>query len=219
MACCLIAALLIALSVSSCLTATCLIGTRQHDTPTATAGSDSESNQRQTIKAGNQQDRFSRVTSSPEAVSRATLEFQVASPRNSTRSSAPSTTGNTSRIVVPISRIDNASNIGKAGNKGFTFPTWLLILAAILVLVAVFGLLFLRLKQEGDRRPTVDAPAVLVVKPRAPPRAKRPSQIPIKAEQPQAERLNSTSVVARPRRLRRIPIDTPREQELEDDSR
>lgn len=219
-ACCLVAALFVTVSASCCLATASRIETTQHNVLNAYSHAyahfNSELDRRQMTNADGQTDRYFRATSSPEAVSGRTLEFQSASPRSRAQSSAPSTTGNTTRIIVPISRVDNASNIGPASSKGFAFPTWLLILAAILVLLAVFGLLFLRLIREDDRRPTVDAPAVLVVKPAAPARAKRPQQIPIKAERAQAERRNNAAAIARPRRLRRIRIDTKEEQDLED---
>jgi hypothetical protein len=94
----------------------------------------------------------------------------------------------------------------------------LLILTAILVLLVGFGLLWLRLTRESDRRPTVDAPAVLVVKPAATVRAKGPRQIPIEAERTEAERRHGAPAIARPRRLRSIPITTKEEEELENGS-
>jgi hypothetical protein len=157
------------------------------------------------------------VTSILEAVPGAKLEFQLVSSKTSARASARPTV-NTSRIVIPTSRVKNASNISPAANKGFTFSTWLLILAAILVLLAGFGLLWLRLIREGNRRRTIDVPVVLVVKPGAPVRTKGPKQIPVEAERTEAERRHNASAIAQPRRLRRIPITTKEDEGLENGS-
>lgn len=217
-ACFLVVALFVALSASWCLTIASQIGTRQHDAPAANARPNSELNQQQTTSASDQVARYFRVTSNLEAASGTILEFQLASPRTSARASAPPKTRNTSRIVVPPSKVNNASKISPAASKGFTFPIWLLLLAAILVLLTGFGLLWLRLIRESNHRPTVQAPTVLVVKPAAPVRAKGPGQILIQAERTEAERRHSASAIGGPRRLRRIPITTTEEEEREDGS-
>lgn len=188
----------------------------QHNPLIAYSRLNSESNQRQVTSADRQTDRHSKATSSPDAASGVILEFQSASPSILTKSNAPSTTANTTRIIVPISRVDNASNIGPAARKGVTFPTWLLILGAILVLLMVFGLFFLRLIREGARRPSGDVPAVLVVRPTPLARAKELRQTPIKTRETRAERRDSAPTPARPRRLRRIHIDAPEEKEPKD---
>ncbi len=212
-ACFLVAALFVALSASSYLTIASQIGTRQHDAPASSARANSELNQQQTTSASDQVARYSRVTSNLEAASGAKLEFQLASPRTSARASAPPKSRNTSRIVVSTSKVNNASKISPTPSKGFAFPIWLLLLAAILVLLAGFGLLWFRLIRESDQRPTVEAPSVLVVKPAAPVRAKGPGQTLIEAERTEAERRHSASAITRPRGLRRIPITTKEEEE------
>jgi hypothetical protein len=215
-ACCLVAALFVAVSGSCCLATAYQIGMMQHNPQIAYSQLNSESNHRQVTSADRQTDGHSRATSSPDAASGVILEFQSASPSILTQSDAPSTTANTTRITVPISRVDNASNIGPSASKGFTLPTWLIILGAVLVLLMVFGLFFLRLIREGARRPNGDAPAVLVVKPTTPARAKETLQTPIKTREARAERRESAPMPARPRRLRRIPIDAPEEEEPKD---
>jgi hypothetical protein len=215
-ACYFVAALFVAVSTSCCLATAYRIGMTQHNPLIGYPRLNSESNQRQVISADRQTDRHSKATSSSDAASGEILEFQSASPSILTQSDAPSTTANTTRIIVPISRVDNASNIGPAASKGFTFPTWLIVLGAVLVLLIVFGLFFLRLIRQGARRPSGDAPAVLVVKPTASARAKETRQTPIKTREARAERRDSAPMPARPRRLRRIPIDAPEEKEPKD---
>jgi hypothetical protein len=150
------------------------------------------------------------------------LEFQSAAPSNSTQASRPLTADNTTRIIVPISRVENASSIAAQPFNGFVFPAGLAIAATILILLVVLVYLFLRLLRDGDNAPPAETrPRAPAVKSTSEAREEQPRQIPInEEEETEAERKNSSLVSGESQKVRSIPIDTQEEvREPEDNSK
>ncbi|MGA7075880.1 MAG: hypothetical protein WBZ42_04960 [Halobacteriota archaeon] len=149
------------------------------------------------------------------------LAFQSATPSNSTQANFPLIADNTTRIIVPISRVENTSSIGAQPFNGFVFPTGLVIAATILILLVVLAFLFLRLLRDGDNEPPADTrPLGPTVPSTSEPHKERPRQIPIDEAETEVERKNSSLVSAESRRVRSIPIDSKEEaREPEDNSK
>ena len=145
------------------------------------------------------------------------LLLQSAEPSNSTQASGALTADNITRIIVPISRIENTSNSSAQPLSGFEFPTWLWI-PVIIVLLVILAYLFLKLLREGDNeRPPLDKRPLAPASP-SEAREQQSRQIPINDSEIEAERKNS-SLVSAESRIRRIPIDASEElQEPDEDS-
>jgi hypothetical protein len=148
------------------------------------------------------------------------LAFQSAEPKNSTQTTRP-LTDNTTRIIVPISRVENASSIGEQPFNGFVFPTGLVVAATILILLVILAFLLLRLLREGDNEPPADIrPFGPTVQSTSEPRGEQQRQIPIDEAETEVERKNSSLVSTESQRVRSIPIDTQEEaREPEDNSK
>jgi hypothetical protein len=149
------------------------------------------------------------------------LGFQSAAPSNSTQASRPLTVDNTTRIIVPISRVENASSVGAQPVNGFVFPAGLAIAATILILLVLLVFLFLRLLRDGGTGPPADTrPRAPAVKSTSEAREKRPRQIPINEAETEAKQKNCSLASAESQRVRSIPIDTQEEvREQEEDSK
>jgi hypothetical protein len=149
------------------------------------------------------------------------LVFQSATPSNSTQASRALTANNTTRIIVPIARVKNASSVSAQPLNGFVFPAGLAIAATILILLVVLAFLFLRLLRDGDNAPPADTrPLAPAVKSTSEAREERPRQIPINEAETEAKRKNSSLVSGESERARSIPIDTQEEaREPQDNSK
>ena len=144
------------------------------------------------------------------------LLLQSAEPSNSTQAGGALTADNITRIIVPISKVENTSNSNTQLFSGFEFPTWLWV-PVILVLLVILAYLLLKLLREGDNGPPVDK------RPLGPgstseARAQQSRQIPINESEIEAERKNGSRVTAESK-IRSIPIDASEElREPDEDS-
>ncbi|MGZ8888793.1 MAG: hypothetical protein ACXW1D_04525, partial [Halobacteriota archaeon] len=82
------------------------------------------------------------------------LLLQSAEPSNSTQASR-ALADNITRIIVPISKVENASSSSAQPFIGFEFPTWIWV-PVILILLVILAYLFLKLLREGDNEPLLD---------------------------------------------------------------
>lgn len=188
----LIASLFVVLLVTTCVTTAFLSGTV----------ADRQANQR--LDSTSQ-----KATSTPQV-----LLLQSAEPSNSTQGSGALTADNITRIIVPISRVENTSNSSTQLFSGFEFPTWLWI-PMIIVLLVILAYLLLKLLRKGnneqqplDKRPLAPASTSEV-------RGQQSRQIPINESEIEAEQKNST--LATEKKIRRIPIDASEEQREPDE--
>jgi hypothetical protein len=144
------------------------------------------------------------------------LLLQSAVPSNSTQASSALRADNITRIIVPISKVENTSSSNAQPFSGFEFPTWLWV-PVILVLLVILAYLFLKLLRDSDNEPPVDK------RPLAPAstseaRGQQSRQIPINESEIEAERKNSSPVTAESK-IRSIPINASEEsRELDEDS-
>jgi hypothetical protein len=188
----LIASLFAVFLVTTCVTAAFWAGTV----------ADSQTNQHQGVTP---QD----ATSDPRV-----LLLQSAVPSNSTQASR-ALADNITRIIVPISRVENTSSSSAQLFSGFEFPTWLWV-PVILVLLVILAYLFLKLLRDSDNEPPVDK------RPLAPTstseaRGHQSRQIPINESDIEAERKNSSPVTAESK-IRSIPIDASEERREPDEN-
>jgi hypothetical protein len=164
--------------------------------------------------ADNQTNQHQGVTAQ-DATSDPRMLLQSAEPSNSTQASR-ALANNITRIIVPISRVENTSSSSAQLFSGFEFPTWFWV-PVILVLLVILAYLFLKLLREGDNEPPVDK------RPLAPAstseaRGQQSRQIPINESDIEAERKNSSLVTAESK-IRSIPIDASEElREPDEDS-
>jgi len=186
----LIASLFAVFLVTTCVTAAFWAGTV----------ADSQTNQHQGVTP---QD----ATSDPRV-----LLLQSAVPSNSTQASR-ALADNITRIIVPISRVENTSSSSAQLFSGFEFPTWLWV-PVILVLLVILAYLFVKLLRDGDNEPPVDKRPLA---PASASEAPQPSrQIPINELDIEAERKNR-SLVAAESKIRSIPIDASEEPQEPDE--
>jgi hypothetical protein len=144
------------------------------------------------------------------------LLLQSAKPSNSTQANRALIAQNITRIIVPISKVENTSSSSAQPFGGFELPTWIWI-PVIIVLLVILAYLFLKLLREGDNESPIEkrpgAPA-----PPSEARRQQSRQIPINESEIDAERKNSSLVTAE-RKIRSIPIDTSEEpREPDEDS-
>jgi hypothetical protein len=190
----LIASLFAVFLVTTCVTAAFLAGTV----------ADNQTNQHLDATPQN-------ATSDPRV-----LLLQSAKPSNSTQASRTLRADNITRIIVPISRVENTSSSSAQPFSGFEFPTWIWV-PVILVLLVILAYLFLKLLREGDNEPPLDK------RPLAPAstsedRGQQSRQIPINESEIEAERKNSSLGTAESK-IRSIPIDASEElRESDEDS-
>jgi hypothetical protein len=189
----LVASLFAAFLVTTCVTTAFWAGTV----------ADSQTNQHQ---GATQQD----ATLDPRV-----LLLQSAEPSNSTQASR-AFADNITRIIVPISKVENTSSSSAQLFSGFEFPTWLWI-PVILVLLVILAYLFLKLLREGDNEPPVEK-RPLTPASASEARGQQSRQIPINESEIEAERKNSSPVAAESK-SRSIPIDASEElREPDEDS-
>jgi hypothetical protein len=125
------------------------------------------------------------------------LLLQPAQPSNATQASRALRAENITRIIVPISKVENTSSSSAQPFGGFEFPTWIWI-PVIIVLLVILAYLFLKLLRDGDNEPPLD---------------KRPS-----APAPPSEARGQQSRQI-PINIRTIPIETSEElREPDEDS-
>jgi hypothetical protein len=190
----LIASLFAVFLVTTCVTAAFWSGTV----------ADSQTNQQHDATLQN-------ATSDPRV-----LLLQSAEPSNSTQASSALRADNITRIIVPISRVENTSSSNAQPFSGFVFPTWLWV-PVILILLVILAYLFLKLLRDSDNEPPVDK------RPLAPAstseaRGQQSREIPINESEIEAERKNSSPVTAESK-IRSIPIDASEEpREPDEDS-
>jgi hypothetical protein len=143
------------------------------------------------------------------------LLLQSAEPSNSTQASR-ALAGNITRIIVPISKVENTSSSSAQPFSGSEFPTWIWV-PVILVLLVILAYLFLKLLREGDNAPPLDKrPLTPASTSKA--REQKSRQIPINESEIEAERKNSSLVTAKSK-SRSIPIDASEElREPDEDS-
>ena len=189
----LIASLFAVFLVTTCVTTAFWAGTV----------ADSQTNQHQDVTPQN-------ATSDPRV-----LLLQSAEPSNSTQASR-ALADNITRIIVPISKVENTSSSSAQPFSGFEFPTWIWI-PVILVLLVILAYLFLKLLREGDNEPPVDK-RPLTPASTSEARGQQSRQIPINESEIEAERKNSSLVTAESK-SRSIPIDASEElREPDEDS-
>jgi len=189
----LIASLFAVFLVTTCVTVAFWAGTV----------ADSQTNQHQDVTP-------QYATSAPRV-----LLLQSAEPSNSTQASR-ALAGNMTRIIVPISRVENTSSSSAQPFSGFEFPTWIWV-PVILVLLVILAYLFLKLLREGDNEPPLDKRPV-APESASEAREQQPRQIPINESEIEAERKNSSLVTAESK-SRSIPIDASEElREPDEDS-
>jgi hypothetical protein len=143
------------------------------------------------------------------------LLLQSAEPSNSTQASR-ALADNITRIIVPISKVENTSSSSAQPFSGFEFPTWIWV-PVILILLLILAYLFLKLLREGDNEPPLDKrPLTPASTSKA--REQQSRQIPINESEIEAERKNSSLVTAESK-SRSIPIDASEElREPDEDS-
>ena len=143
------------------------------------------------------------------------LLLQSAEPSNSTQASR-ALADNITRIIVPISKVENTSSSSAQPFSGFEFPTWIWV-PVILILLVILAYLFLKLLREGDNEPLLDKrPLTPASTSKA--REQQSRQIPINESEIEAERKNSSLVTAESK-SRSIPIDASEElREPDEDS-
>jgi hypothetical protein len=139
--------------------------------------------------------------------------LQSAEPSNSTQASRALRPDNITRIIVPISRIENTSSSSAQPFSGFEFPTWLWV-PVILILLVILAYLFLKLLREGDNEPPLEK-RPLTPASTSEARGEQPRQIPINESEIEAERKNSSQVTAESN-IRSIPIDASEELREQD---
>jgi hypothetical protein len=144
------------------------------------------------------------------------LLLQSAKPSNSTQASGALTADNMTRIIVPISRVENTSNSSAQLFSGFEFPTWLWV-PVILIMLVILAYLLLKLLRDGDNEQQSLDKRPLAPASTSDARGKQLRQIPINDSEIEAEQKNSSLVTAESKTIR-IPIDTSEELREQDEN-
>lgn len=219
----LVAGLLVAFVAASCMTAPSWTGAAVPNSQTiARVTVDSEPSQQTTINTDGQTNKQVETTLSLNANSKLrVLAFQSAALSNSTQASRLLTTNKTTRIIVPISKVENTSSIGAQNSNGFLFPTSLGIVIIVIILLIILAYLILRLLRDNDNAPrTSTRPPAPTVQPTSEHRKEQPRQIPINEAETEVERGKNSAGSADSQRFRSIPIDAQEEErEPEDNSK
>jgi hypothetical protein len=144
------------------------------------------------------------------------LLLQSAKPSNSTQASGALTADNMTRIIVPISRVENTSNSSAQLFSGFEFPTWLWV-PVILIMLVILAYLLLKLLRDGDNEQQSLDKRPLAPASTSDARGKQLRQIPINDSEIEAEQKNSSLVTAESKTIR-IPIDASEELREHDEN-
>lgn len=217
----LVAGLLVAFVAASCMTANSLAGTAMPSSQTiAGVAVDSKPSQQTAINTGGQTNKQVETTLSLNTNSELrVLVFQSAALSNSTQVSRPLTTHNTTRIIVPISKVENTSSIGAQNSNGFVFPTELGIVIIVIILLIVLAYLILRLLRDDENEPrTSTRPPAPTIQPTSEHRKEQPRQIPINEAETEVDLEKNSLVSANSQRVRSIPIDAPEEEREPEDT-